>query len=516
MYDAMNRTNALKFLCACLVGLLSLLLAETGFAQIKSSGLPQIEEGYTPPQQIDGSQNPGANAADLSAPLNQELTSSNSQGEKVFAALFQELDNMIPGDFEAGSPVKKAIEDAVTAFQLQDANRVRSILVELAEQNPEFPPANLMLAALSYAVQDADSGLILLENAAVENPEYPGIYSAFARLALNQGRISDALAMLEKCQRKIDASQLGQSTKDFFSQQCRDGLIDVAMRQKRYDDARKYLQTQREALPENPKVLMVSAELEFQQDDIPKCLEYLQIVKTKFPQSRMPESIIAGWYNRSNKPKEAEEWIRKSAEKYPDLPQVQLEYASWAFDREDFPTASSAIIKAEKSGSESLFSRNLKGKIAFSKQSYGVAEAHFQAIAAKQPNNFDAVNMYALSLIESDNSEKQQLAREIAMRNFRALPDNKVAQAALGYIELKLGQVDQAKSILARVAQIPGSAPEIDYFFAMLLAKLGETEKAKMVLEAALKHEGIFLYRSSAKQLLNELGTTESLPEPGK
>ena len=242
------------------------------------------------------------------------------------------------------------------------------------------------------------------------------------------------------------------------------------------------------------------------------------MLKSEFPATRPPESILATWYQRSGNEPEAEKWIREAASKYLDDPQVQLEFASWAVNQEDFPTASSAIVTAEKKAGENQFSQNLKGKIAFCNQSYGAAEVHFRAIAQQQPNNFDAVNMYALSLIESDDPKKHQLAREIATRNFRALPDNLVAQAALGYIELKIGETEQARTILTRAARTPGTAPEIDYFLASLLAKLGEKQQAKLVIESALKHKGLFLYRSASRQLLNELdkAATDILPEPGK
>lgn len=374
-----------------------------------------------------------------------------------------------------------------------------------------------MLASLSYAIQDPKSGLLLLERAAVEHPDYPGVYSALARLAINQGRISDALALLEKCERINQTASLADFVREHYDRQLLDGFADVAMRQERYDDARKYLEKLRAVTPENAKVLMVSAELEFRQENIEKSQEYLQLLKSKFPATRPPESILATWYQRTGDSANAEKWIREAASNYADDPQVQLEFASWAVNQEDFPTASSAIVKAEKKAGENPFSQNLKGKIAFCKQSYGAAEAHFRAIAQQQPNNFDAVNMYALSLIESKDPKKRELAREIAMRNFRALPDNIVAQAALGYIELKLGETEQAKAILTRAARTPGTAPEIDFFLASLLVTMGEKQQAKLVIDSALKQTGLFLYRSASQQLLNELSkTADDLPEPGK
>ncbi len=482
----------------------------------------KLGSDFKPPQTIDGSKkSDGATPANglpqdpTSDGLTENVTPSNSEGQQIFDALFQELDNMIPGEFVADSEQKKAVEDAVTAFQVQNMNRVIEIFKDLSTKNKDYPPADLLLASLSYAAKDTNNGLLLLERAAMEHPEYPGVYSAFARLAMNQGRVSDALAMFEKCGRVIDSTQLDPVSKEYFEQQCLDGLIDVAMRQKKYVEARNYLDRQRKSLPDNPKVLLVSAELEFLENNIEKSQEFLETLKAKLPNTRMPESILATWFQESGKTEDARKWITAAANKYAENPQVQLEYASWLVNQEEFPAASSAIIKAEKAGSESLFSRNLKGKIAFCGQAFGVAEAHYKVISEAQPNSFDASNMYALSLIESGDETKRKLAREIATRNFRALPDNFVALAALGYIELRSGETEQAKAILTRVAQSTGSAPEVDFFLASLLEVVGEKEKAAVVLEATLKQKGVFLYRTAASQLLAKIKqSSDSLPAP--
>jgi tetratricopeptide (TPR) repeat protein len=121
--------------------------------------------------------------------------------------------------------------------------------------------------------------------------------------------------------------------------------------------------------------------------------------------------------------------------------------------------------------------------------------------------------MYALCLIESEDASKRNQALEIANRNFGSLPENLVAQASLGYIRLRLGSVDQAKPALAKAAQSPGTCPEIDFFVASLLKAMNKNEEAKQALDGALKHEGLFLYRTAAKKMLDELSGSE-LPAP--
>jgi len=486
-------------------------------------GLQLSQDEFRSPQSLDGRKNAPKLGAPSSTGLGGGLqTTETNSGSKasddeiIFQALFQELDNMIPGEFEVDSKQREAVKQAVKAFQKQDGVELRRILEEQAEADPDFPPADLLLASLSYAVKDVQSGQILLENAAIKYPDYPGVFSAFARVALNQGRISDALAMFEKCSRKIDSPTLGKTAKEFYVQQVLDGMIDVAMKQERFSEARELLEKLRKRIPENPKVMAVSAELEFLEGNIAESQKFLEELKENLPTALAPESILAAWSQRAGKAEEFEKWIRLASEKYPNDPQVQLEFANWAVNTENFPIASSAIQKAEEANGENLFSRNLKAKIAFAKQAYALAESHYEAIAIAQPNNFDAVNMFALSLIESKDVDKQKKALTIAAQNFQSLPDNIVAQAAFGYIQLKLGNKDQASQILARAARTTDKmAPEIEFFLASLLEASGEPQRAKWLVQGALKHEGLFLYRSAANQLLKKLNEgSEALPTP--
>lgn len=443
------------------------------------------------------------------------IAEADAQGRQVFEILVQELLNMIPFALEEDSEPRQMIDSAVTAFQSQDFNKASDILGELSEKHAGFPPSDLLRATLSYAIRDAENGLALLERAAIEHPGYPGIYSALGRLAFNQGRISDALAQFEKCQRMIQQADLNEKAAEYFNQQYLDGMIDIAMRQRRFDDARTYLGRQLRNLPDNLKVLMNFAELEFNVGNLEKSEQYLKAVKQSYPDTRAPETIFATWFDQQGKREEAGKWVQAAAEKYPNDPQVQLEYASYLINVEKLPQASKAINDAEKIMGESLFSRNLKGRIAFFNQSYGVAEAHYKAISDEQPNNFDAMNMYALSLIESQDAEKRERALNLARRTFQLYPDNGVAALSLGYIHLKRGEISQAREIFSRVNVSVGVNSEIDYFIAYFFHVIGEKDRARTLLNSILERDGSFLYRKSAQQILESIGPAESdLPDP--
>lgn len=486
-----------------LAALIALLLA-VGLTQPINA---QTGSEYRPPQEIDGSR-PASTALNQATSAQTQdpgkLPGKQIATQQAFDLLVKELDNLIPGDFEEGSAQKKAIEDAVTAFQLRDAKRVFEILNAQAAVDSEFPPTDLMLAALSYATKDQKSGRVLLERAGVQNPNSPPVYAAFSRLAINENRNIEALALLEKMARVIATAKLTEKSRSFYDAQYLDGMTDVAMRQQRYPDARTYLEKLRVLRPKDPKTLMVSAELEFKEKKLDKSMEYLTQLQLVLPHARAPETIIASWFHRTGQTDEAKKWMADAATKYADSPQVQLEVASWSVNDEDFPTASASIKKAEANG-ETPLSKSLKAKIAFAGESYGVAEAHYKELYLQNPDNFDAANMYALSLIESSDPEKRKLALDIANRNFRSLPDNIVAQAALGYVKLRLGDIEQAKSALGRALQSNTASPEIRFFGAAVLREMKEYENSKTVLIQALNHKGIFLYRTAAKKMLSEL-----------
>lgn len=470
----------------------------------------QPGDDFKPPQDVDGSRlMPGQTTPDGQA------TSQELAKEKLFDQLFRELDNLIPGDFEEGSAQKKAIEEAITAFQLRDAGRVVEIFKQQADADPDFPPTDLLLAGLSFVVKDQKSGKILLERAAMQHPDSPAVYAAFSRLAINEARNTDGLALLEKLNRLINQNKISDKAKSFYEFLYRDGMIDLTMRLRRFKEARGFLTLQLESLPDNPKVLMVFAKLEFEEKNLEAATGYLQTLKAKLPSTRAPEAIFASWFQQAGNKLETEKWVVEAASKYPDDRQVQFEYASWAVNKEDFPIALDAIKKGETNGGENAFSKSLKGKIAFAEQSYAIAESHYNSLYSANPNNFDVSNMYALCLIENEDIAKRNQALEIANRNYKALPDNLIAQSALGYIRLRLGSVDQAKPAMAAAAQNTGRFPDIDFFVASLLKEMNQNEEAKRVLENALKFEGLFLYRLPAKKLLNKLSASE-LPEPKK
>jgi len=434
-----------------------------------------------------------------------------------YDAVLQELDNMVPGEYEEGSPQKAELERAVEAFLDRDIDTLNEILQQQAAFDPDFPPRHLLLASLSYHVRDPGQGHRLLEKAAVESPNYPGTYAAFARLALNEGRITDALTLLEKCDRLASENNFSEKVKEHFGKQYVAGMLQVAIAQNRFQDARDLLKQQMEQLPDSPKSFLTGADIEFQAGNLKGSQAYLEKVQTMIPDARPFESVFARWFRKKGNVKEAGKWIEAAAEKYPDDGAAQMDHVNWLMAKGDLASVQAALPKVEAITGSTIAIDMLKGQLAFADDKMDQAESLLlKVIEGSKGRNLEAVNLYALALSESADPKKQQQAQQIAQQTLGRLPRNNVAKASLAYILLQRGETEQPQRLLLPVVRSERVSSEIAYFFGCLLNSLDKNEAARKALQSALQTDELFLYRKKCKNLLDKLGgpIASDLPAP--
>ncbi len=460
----------------------------------------EARQDDTPPSGISGT-----------APATQRALENR---EAVINSLATELNELMPGDYTESSPEREELKKVASHFIDGNSDAINYRLDQMRKANPDLPPSDLLLAGLYYAVNNPNQGHALLEQASIDNPMHPAISIALGRLAFSQSRIADASALVEKADRQLQSMELSPGAKLHYQTQIADSNTLIAIRQNRIEDAERFAATWEQLQPTSPKMLLARAELKFLQNDIPGSMKYLAQLQKALPDSRPPETIVAAWYQRQRDEPNTEKWIRLAFEKYPDNPSVQLEYGNWAIGQEDFKTAAAAIQSYEEAEGESMTTKMMKARMAFASQSYGEAERLLADLFKLQPNSFDVSNLYALCLIETDDTEKQQLAKQIAQRNLQALPNNPVANAAVGWVMLKLGNKEAATEILTRTARSSQLSPEVAFFVASMLQGNGKSMQAKLLLQPALESKGMFLYRERANELMKALSGGSDLPSP--
>lgn len=435
--------------------------------------------------------------------------------DSVINRLAKELDDLIPTDYSKNQAKLQSLKSIARLFIDGNTAAINNRLEQLASEDPDFPPSELLKAGMHYAVSDIQGGGVLLEKLAIEQPDNPAVFIAFSRLAFSQNRISDALAQCEKAQSKLNAGNLSEASKKFMRTQVADSMTAIAKKQNRLEVAEKFAKQWQALAPKSTRMLLELAELKFLRGDISAATTHLKEVRQINPKSRPPEIILASWFQQKSDAVGVEKWIKQAVANHPNDASVHLEYANWALGQEDFNLSSSAVAKHESLATTSATSRLLRARIAFAKQQYSTAADLLADLFKERPNSFNVSNLYVLSLIESDDAKKQNLAKQIAGRNLQALRNNTVAVSAYGWVLLKTGETENASKLLSQAAKSAELPPELTFFVASMLEKTNRKSQAHTLLEPALESKGLFLYRQRARELYQRLGSSV-LPAPVK
>jgi len=321
----------------------------------------------------------------------------------------------------------------------------------MSAEDPNLPPAEVMMAGLTFAVGDNKTGLALLETSAVKHPEYPGVYLSFAQVAINTNRITDASLHADRTARLIESGNLSPERKKHFLKQYYEIATSIFLRRKQNEQANGMLEELQAVSPNLPFYFYSKAELAFRDGNNDSALQFLKQHATAIESKRLPELTLVDWLKNTGKGGLA------------------------------------------------------KGRIAFAGLSYDAAAEHFRNLSKMAPKDASSANILALCLIESDDPEKKKQALQISQRVASTMTGNTLAVASLAYIYLKNGEAEKSKQLMQRVAMSRKATPEISYFLANWLIENGQPDQAANLLKQALNAKGLFLYRSASLNLLASL-----------
>lgn len=455
---------------------------------------------------------------EASQPSNEELEQRNEAFQaNLNAKLFKEVSGMVPGGIDAGSALESQFQQAVKLFTQGKLKEASAVFDALAPSDQRIPPAEVAMAAMAFAVGDSASGQRMLESAAVAHAGYPDVYFSFARIALVQGRVTDADALAEKALATVKEGSFTETQLNFFKQRYFETAYRVARARQNNDDAKIAADELTKVAPEAAVTLIANAELAFDDGDIGQTKALLgKLGKVAGNQNPVPAEVtIANWFQQKGKIEEAGDLLNRATGEHPRDARIHLALAKLELSRENFTGALAAIKTYESIESESTASRDIRGKVAFAKGEFAIAENQFAKILAENPQNFDYANLYALALVHSPDEKKQAQARGVVEQIASMRSNNLVAVSSLAYVLMKTGKLEEAKNIISRVVQRPNLNVEVTFIIAKYLAESGQTPQAKSVLEQLVASKGLFLFRSEAKKLLASVEqSSDGLPTP--
>jgi len=392
-------------------------------------------------------------------------------------------------------------------------------LNKLQTTQDRLPPTELMLAAMAYAVGDSNSGRRLLESAAISDGDYPGIYFSFARLALLQNRITDADALADKALMSIQGSNGAYDETELkqFKIRYYDTKYRVAKGRNKKDEAKAAVAELQNVAPEEPQTLVANADIAFQFGELNEALGFLKRLDQKQlgDRFRPAEVTLAGWLQGQGKTREAGALLKNAARERQRDDKVQRALAQWSLNQGDFPGTLQAVKTMEEVTGDTNITRELRGKAAFAQNAYSIAEKHFKRLTEDNPSNFDYGNLYALSLVQSTDKKKQDLAVNLAKQIAQARSSSVVARSSLAYVLMKTGQLEPAKAILSTVVKQPNLNAEVSFIICYMMSETGQKEQSQPILEKITKAPGLFLFRNEALKLYKRNAQSSgSLPAP--
>ena len=476
-----------KFLSICTVLALAFLACGTGET--------------TCAQNANGAQQPNRFEAAAKNQASQEAVE-----QKAKETIEKAIGVLVPGGIADGSPRQKEFAAVIDSFAKGQAKDALEALRKMSAQDRNLPPAEVMLAGLTFAVGDNNSGMALLESSALKNPNYPGIYLSFAQIALNANRVTDASLHAAKTADLLGKVELTPEQKSHFYKQYYEIATGVYLRRKQHTEASQMLDELQKIAPNRPFYFFTKAEIAFRNGNSNEALQFLKQHSSAIKSKRLPELTLVEWQKNSGKNELAEKLLAETLQQNPLDAQTQMMSAQMYMAKEDFPRALANLKKFEEiNKGETIPSLDMKGRIAFAGLSYEIAEEHFRKLTQQASNDPSSANIFALCLVESDDPEKRKQAQAISQRVATRMSGNSLALASLGYIYLKNGEKDKAAQILQRVALSRQGTPEISFFLASWLVADGKKEQAINLLQKAVESRGLFLYRTAARQLLAKL-----------
>ena len=456
--------------------------------------------------QTNGEAAPKTNRFNSGVAQGTQAADASRSRQQAFEAIEKAISVLIPGGIEKGTPRQEKFKSVIESFGNGKVPDAMAALQKMSQEDPELPPAEVMMAGITFAIGESNTGTALLEESAVKHPNYPGVYMSFAQLALNTNRITDASLHVEKAAALIEAGNLSPEKRNHFLKQYFELTTGIHLRRKENQKADEALNRLQALSPNLPFYLYNKAELAFRGNQNDQALQFLAQHARATESKRLPQLTLVEWLKRVGKDDQAETLLLDTLKKNPTDAITQMVSAQMFMVKEDFPNALEALKNFEgANGGETNNSIDMKGRIAFAGGSYDRAGEHFLNLTRKKPNDASTANIYALCLVESDDPEKRKQAQEISERVASRIPNNLLALAALGYIYLKNGEQDRSRQLMGRVALSRQSTPEISFFLSHWLIENKQPDQAAQILRQVVDFKGLFLYRSAARKLLASL-----------
>lgn len=398
------------------------------------------------------------------------------------------------------------VAEAIKLFQSRDFQGALKQLEQAAANNPDLPPAQVMMAELFARANQGQAVRSALESAVVQSPSDPEAYVLLGELALRSGRITEGHLCLERAAGLLRNFERSEKRKGILTTRVLAGLAAAAQARKQWPVAEQYLQQWLKADPDNTAAMQRLAAVLFQQGRASEALDQLKAAEAADPENVLSSAAtLARFYQQAGDEENAKKWIDYALKKLPKDPKVKLVASQMYLEMGDLDKAEQNATAAVQLDPQSLPAKILSGVVALFRQDYRKAAQDFESAHLQSPDNFEAKNNLALALAEQNDPAKKQRALAFAQENARLFSNRTEAISTYGWALYQAGRVAEADRVMQRLLQSGNFTADTAYYMARIAVDQGRKDQAKQLLEAALDKAKLFSRRPDAEALFKTL-----------
>ena len=362
-------------------------------------------------------------------------------------------------------------------------------LEKAAKTNPNAQQPRILLVDYYQDKNDSKHALFAAQSAQIDNQSSPWALELLGRTQIAIGENESALTSFSK---------LAQAEPDSAAAHYQLGLLQAALN--RRDAAAESLKKAQALAPNNLPASEALAMLELSRGKSNEAMQVAKNIKQQAPQSYAPYVLEGDLYVYQKLFRQAAIAYDKALDlnSYPLLlhkwhramlldgkaRQADKRLHEWIDDHPDDTVTQSYFAS-------SLLQRKL----------YKDAEKEYELLVQRDPKKSPFLTNLAWLYQQLGDPR----ALTTAERAYKMSPESVATTDILGWLLVQAGQMDKGLPLLQKAAEKGGVSPSITYHYAYALAKSGDKNKARDMLNKIMQSDVEFLEKDDARKLLEGL-----------